>query len=258
MLRLDPTSRPDPLVFPPEVTKMFDEVRVTYPILGMSSATEARIDQAHPTYPIQLRPSAPHNAVIVVERTDRRSTDTIYVGSVVDSQMVEWDGRGGEGAPLASGRYWITAISLPERPQSCRVRMPVEVALTSPDTMPTPAPLGSDKLLPEQADRRTGPAAFGGAVLLGAAAFALPAISEDAEPAAAYAVGGVLGVAGVIGLVRYRAGAPIPENAAANAVTRARWQREVDRVAAMNAERRKEAALELRASPTVLLGCEAP
>jgi len=258
MLRLDPASRPDPLIFPPEVTKMFDEVRVTYPILAISAPPEARIDRTHPSYPIQVRPSAPHNAVVLIERTDRRSADTIYVGMVADPQVVEWDGRDRRGAPVPSGRYWITATPVTDGSQGCRVRVPLGVTLTAIDTLPAPPPFGPAQLLPERADRRTGPTAFAGAVLLGAAAFALPAITPDADPTPSYAVGGVLGVTGVVGLIRYRSGEAIPENIAANATARARWQQEAERIGAVNAERRKGARLELHTSAPVLVGCEAP
>jgi hypothetical protein len=169
---------------------------------------------------------------------------------------VEWNGKDPGGAPIPSGQYWITATWAGDRARSCQTRMLVQVTSTLLDTLIPPPPLDGAQLLPETADRRTGPAAFAGAVVLGAAAFALPAISPDADPAPSYAVGGVLGVTGVVGLVRYRSGNQIPENAAANAITRARWQREVDRVAAVNLERRKESRLEVRASPAVLLGCD--
>ena len=258
MLRLDPASRPDPLVFPPEVTRMFDEIRVSYPILAMTSAPEATIDQAHPRYQIHLRPSAPHEVVVLLERTDRAMADTIYTGAVADTLVLEWNGRDRGGAPVASGRYLITAGRAGGEARGCQARIPLQVEATLPDTLVPPAPLGADQLLPEQARKRDGPAAFAGAAFLGAMALALPTLSEDADPGASYLVGGVLGVTGAIGLIRYRPGNAIPENVAANAIVRARREREVERVAAVNAERRRTAKLVLRASPAVLQGCEVP
>jgi hypothetical protein len=258
MLRIDPSSRPDPLIFPPEVTALFDEVRVSSPIVALSVPSEGVIDPWHPLYPIELRPSVPHRVTVTLQRTDGATVDTIYSGPVADSLTLGWDGRDPRGAPTPSGRYQITSTSDVEGPRGCIVRIPLQITSAPPDTLTPPPPLGADALLPERADGRTAPAAVAAAALLSAAALAFPAVSEDADPASSYVLVGAFSVTGVLALIRFRPGHPIPENVAANAAARARWQRDSTRVATLNQERVKRGKMVLQSSSPVSLGCGAP
>ena len=65
MLRLDPTARPDPLIFPPEVTSFFDRIRADFPIVALMAPSEGTIDREHPTYMVTLRPSVPDRKSVV-------------------------------------------------------------------------------------------------------------------------------------------------------------------------------------------------
>lgn len=258
MLRLDPRARTDPLIFPPEVTSLFEEVRGDFPIVALASAPEAILDAEHPTYPVTLWPSIPHGVAVVVERADGRVVDTLYAGPIGDSLLVAWNGRDGAGARLDDGGYWLTAISVAEGPRSCRVRLPVRLASRSMDTLPLPPPLSATSLLPERAGNGEGPSAFARAALLAAGALALPAVANDAAPGNTRIMAGTLTVAGVVALIRFRPGAAIPENVAANATARARWQERHDQVAVENAARRRGDIVQLRAQPLLVIGCGRP
>jgi hypothetical protein len=256
MLRLDPQARPDPLVFPPEVTTLFDQVRAAYPVVALEAAPDAEIDAAHPTYPLILHSSTPHEVTLTLDRADGRAADTLYAGRVGDTLAVAWNGRDRSGAPISGGRYWITATSEVEGSHSCAVRLPVEIATAPLDTLPTP--LGPAAARPERAGPGDGPAAFAKGGLLAGAALALTLVSRDAAPGNSRIVAGVLGAGGLLGFILYRPGQVIPANVAANATERARWEHQVAATSALNAERRRTVPLRLHASAPVMVGCAAP
>ena len=258
MLRLDPQARPDPLVFPPEVTRLFEQVRAGYPIVRMVLPDEAIIDREHPSYRVTLAASTPHPLALTLDGPDGRVVDTLYAGPIGDTLSVTWDGRGHSGDAPPGGHYWITATSVAEGPRSCRVRTPLDLTVRPLDTLPLPAPLRADQLLPERAGGEEGPAALGKSAFFAVMALALPLIAKDAKAGQTRIVAGAIGAGGVVALIRYRPGRELSENAAANAVERARWQRRVARVAAENADRRRSSVLRLDAGRSFTVGCDAP
>lgn len=254
MLRLDPRARPDPLIFPPEVMRIFEQTRTGFPIVAISGAPEAFLDDAHPVYRLQLRPSVAHDVALTLDRSDGRIVDTLYAGPVGDSLTIEWSGRTRAGDRVMSGQYWFTATTVAEGPSSCRVRLPLEVAVRGADTIPRPLPV-APRPLPERAGAGDGPAAFVKAALLGSAALALPTLARDADAAHPRFLAAAFGLTGIVGYLRFRKGAPIPENVAANAVARARWQHQVELVTAENRDRQRRGSLWLQVSHPLTLGC---
>ncbi|HTK56331.1 MAG TPA: hypothetical protein VL295_05865 [Gemmatimonadales bacterium] len=256
MLRLDPQSRPDPLVFPPEVTRFFDQVRTGYPIVRIIVPGDAIIDREHPSYRVALAASTPHPLALTLDGPDGRVADTLYAGPIGDTLSVAWDGRALSGAAPPSGRYWITATSVADGPRSCRTRTPIDLTTRPLDTLPLPAPLRADQLLPERAGGEEGPAALGKSAFFAVMALALPLIAKDAKAGQTRIVAGAIGAGGVVALIRYRPGRELPENVAANAVERTRWQRRVERVRAENADRRRSSVLRLDAGSSFTVGCD--
>lgn len=254
MLRLDPQARPDPLIFSPVVMQVFERTRAGFPIVALSGPPDATIDEAHPVYRLQLHPSVSHDVTVTLDRADGRAIDTLYAGPVGDSLGVEWNGQDRAGERVTSGRYWFTATTVADGPSSCRVRLPVEVALRGGDTLPLPEP-AAPRPLPERAGAGDGPSAFVKALLFGGMALALPTLARDADAGHPRFIAAAFGLTGAIGLVRYRSGRPIPENVAANALARARWQHQVELVAAENRDRRRRGSLGLWLSPPLVIGC---
>lgn len=258
MLRVDPRARPDPLVFPPEVTRLFEQVRAGLRIARIGVADEWTIDHDHRAYPVALAASTPHQLTLTLDGPDGRPLDTLYAGPIGDTLSLTWDGSVGAGEPAPSGRFWITATSVAEGPRACRVRRPVEITARAPDTLPLPPAPDPARFLPERAGTDEAPAAFGKAVFFATIALGLPLIAKDAKAGQSRIVAGALGAGGVIALIRYRPGQALPENVAANATVRARWKRQTDRVAAENAERRRYGTLRIRAGSSFTIGCDAP
>lgn len=256
MLRLDPRARPDPLVFPPEVTRLFEQVRSSYPIVQLGAAPEATLDRDHRGYRVTLSATTPYHVALTLDSPDGRAVDTLYTGPIDDSLSVTWDGHLSSGAAPASGKYWLTAAAVADSPRSCRVRRPFEITARAADTLPLPAPLDAALLLPERAGTEEGPAAAGKAAFFTALALALPLVAQDAQPGQTRILAGAIGVSGVIALIRYRPGRALPENVAANAAARGAWQHRADRIRRENAERRRGGVMEIRTGDPTILGCE--
>jgi len=253
MLRLDPRARPDPLVFSPVVMRVFERTRVDFPIVSISGG-DATLDAAHPSYRVQLHPSVAHEVTVTLDRSDGRVVDTLYAGPVGDSLTIEWDGRSRGGDRVASGQYWFTATTVPDGPSICRVRMPVEVTVLGDDTLPIPDPVAPHPL-PEHSGPGDAPAAFAKGALLGGAALALPMLARDADASRPRVLAVAFGITGFIGYLRFRNGRPLPGNVAANAVARARWQHQVELVAAENRDRRRRGTLWIRVYSPFAVGC---
>jgi hypothetical protein len=255
LLRLDPRARPDPLVFPPEVTRLFDQTRARFPIVGISGEVDATVNERNPAYRLRLHPSVPHDVTLTLDRPDAPARDTLYAGPVGDSLVVEWNGRDRDGVRVASGQYWFTATTVADGPGGCRVRLPVNVVSRGGDTASLPLPL-LRPARPEVAGPGDGPSAFVKAGLFGGAALALPLLARDAGHTPSRLVGAAFGITGIVAYLHYRVGRPIPENIAANALERARWQHQVELVKAENAERLKRGSLWIHASAPLIVGCE--
>jgi hypothetical protein len=257
MLRLDPSARPDPLVFPPEVTQLFDMVRADFPIVAIEVPDVVTLQRGGDPYPILLRASTPHRVTLLLERADGRVTDTVFAGPVGDTLALTWTGLDRDGISYNAGRYWLTATSVEQGPRSCRVRLPVDLTAPALDTIPHPAPLTRVQLLPERAGAGDAPRGLARTVVIGAAAFALPSIARDAESRRSHLLVGALGVTGITALIRLQEGKTLPENIATNAVIRARWEREVDQVKRVNQERRGASMLRVQAGEASPVGCVA-
>ena len=254
MLRVDPRARPDPLIFSPPVMRVFEQTRVGFPIVALDGPPDAILDEAHPVYRLRLRPSVSHDVTVTLDRSDGKALDTLYAGPVGDSLAIEWNGRLPAGDRVEGGRYWFTATTVADGPTSCRVRLPLEVTVRGGDTVPLPEPV-LPRALPERAGAGDGPTAFLKAALLGGAALALPTLARDADAGHDRVLAAAFGVTGFIGFLRYSRGRAIPENVAANALARARWQHQVELVAAENRDRRRRGSFWLRTSAPLLIGC---
>lgn len=246
---LAPRHRPDTLIFPPEITRLYDEVR------RRTSVVEVRVP-ADTEFSIGgrlvawLYPSAPHDVSVAISREDGRPLRMLYAGPIGDSLDVRWDGLDSSGALVTGERLWLTVASRPRL-----VRVPLRVEANGPDTLPHPAPLGGGDLLPERADRGTALRSLGGGLLLAAGALTLPSVVAPGERASGtrFAVAGVLGVSGLVGYLTRPAGRPLPENAAINSARRETRRRQAEAVARTNAGRMREARLHIRIGTAVVL-----
>jgi hypothetical protein len=248
LVRLDPSYRVDRLVFPPEVTNVFDAARRVTPAVGGRFPRESRFQAGTPGFAPVLLGSTFHQIRVEVQQPDASVLRRVYAGPVTDSLAVTWDGRSVEGQPLASGGYFLVVTSLDAQGEIVRIlRVPLDVTNLGADTLPIPL-LPEAELLPERQAGASGRRALIGGILLGVTTVALPSLlaSDGSLSAGRYAVGGAMVALGVVGFLRGRAEVPIEANIAVNDSIRADWQRRADDAQVENARRLAAAPLRIR------------
>lgn len=251
LLLLAPRFRPDQLIFPPEVSSLFEEVRIGTPAVAAAVAPLTDIRTAGDRLSARLYAASLHMITASIVQPNGRSVRTLYTGAIGDSLEVLWDGRDSLGVPVDSGGYVLRIASRGQTSRIVRLtEVPLDVRPVLRDTLPLPPPIADSLLLPERG-------AIGGSgtrpLLTGlgatAAAIILPAFvggGHDAT-AARLVVGAATSIAGVIGFTRGRRPQPIPANIAANQQQRLAWQQRADAVRSENAERRRDRRLVIRA-----------
>ena len=252
LVLLDPRYRPDTLVFPPEVTRLFDEVRLRTKTVAIRVPDDTVIPLQRGSFAAWLVPSSPHNVTVGIARGDGSPLRELYAGPVGDSLDVHWDGRDSAGALAPRGRLWLTVESRVGGATMRVVEVPLELDYAL-DTVAHPAALKAGQLLPERASRRTGLRSLAGGLLIGAAAVSLPQIVAPGQRSSGtrIAVGGTLALSGLVGYLAQPPGRPLPDNVAANQVRREDWRRRTDAVIAENARRKAGASFRVRAGQSV-------
>ena len=250
LVMLDPRYLPDRLVFPPEVTTVFDAVRMQTKTAVAALPTETEISPGSTSLRFWVFASSFQLLDVSLRYEDGAPFRPLYGGLISDSLELQWDGLDAAGGTPAVRRL-LLRIASRERTGALAgiVQLPLDVRLSRPDTLSWPAPLPDSQFLPERA--RSGPAMralLGGAFLSGAVA-ALPTLvgGTDTPSGPRIAVAGTIGFAGVLGYLLHRPGRPLGTNVRANAVLRAEWQRRVAAVTAENARRRQDVRVVVRA-----------
>src|SRR2546422_2094569 len=120
LVLLNPRYRPDELIFPPQVTNLFQEVRrATRAIaVAVSPVTElrARLDR----FKALVLASSLADVTVTLAHEDGTPVLQLYSGPVADSLLVSWDGLTAAGAPADDGRYRLRGA--PPRPAADRRR----------------------------------------------------------------------------------------------------------------------------------------
>lgn len=249
LLVLNPRYRPDDLIFPPEVSSLFQDVRSGLHAVAARVAPLTTISGPGDRLAVKLYATSLHEITAVLTRGGR-PVRTLYRGGIGDSLEVLWDGRDSTGSAADSGAYLLRVSSRDPAGRVSRVlEVPLDVRITRRDTLLWPPPMSDSLLLPEH---RAGGGA-GRALVIGlgaaAAAAALPAViaSGESGTGARFAVVVASGAAGILGFRSHRQLQPIPENIASNQALRRSWQRRMDTVRAENQSRRTETRMEIRA-----------
>ncbi|HEX9611575.1 MAG TPA: FlgD immunoglobulin-like domain containing protein [Gemmatimonadales bacterium] len=251
LVLLDPRHRPDPLVFPPQVLAVYDEVRRSTKAVRVEAAPEASFRPGGDGggFIARLYGTSYHEVEVRIAKEDGAVVRTLYVGPVSDSLEVRWDGLDTDGADVRTGRYVLAVASRPSpgRPVVRMVQVPLRADLVALDTLALLPSLPDSLLRPERASLGAGIASLAAGLLVSGAALALPPlIADGTEPSGArFAVAGAVTLAGIVGLVT-QPGRVRRRNVAANEATRAAWQRRVDELRVENARRRDAARLTVR------------
>ena len=224
---LDPRFRLDRVTFPPEVTSVFDDVRLATPAVSVDVPQRVTIEPGQGGITAQVYPSGPHVVRVRIETSDGDVLRTLYRRRVTGDFSVTWDGAGEGGKALESGSYvWSFASLGPDGVARRVVEVPVRIEHTTVDALALPA---RPTLLPERTPAK--PALIPLGVGLGGAVLSwlvTPIFTARDGPRIALAVGFTAG--GIIGFFEQRPGKPLPQNVAANRGAMAQWQAETRRV----------------------------
>lgn len=245
-LEAEPRYRADELVFPPEVTEIFEAVRRRTAFVSVHSATDTTIRPGPERFNVRLHASAPHAVFVELALPDGRIARQLFAGTIADSLDVTWDGLGADQRTPLEGPLTLRIISQADE-QRRVVRLALETSFEGDDTLALPSAPPPESLLPEREynSQRLGALVTG--VMTGIAAAALPSFVGSGEASRTrYVIGGVIGLAGVIGFMTQREDRPIPANVDANRAKRDAWLREVRTARLENEQRRRDAALRIR------------
>jgi hypothetical protein len=253
LLALNPRYRPDQLVFPPEVSSLYQEVRAGTRAVAVAVPPLTELTTTGDRLAVRLYATSLHEITATIAPSGLRTAQprTLYAGAIGDSLQILWDGHDVGGVAADSGSFVLRVASLGTGGRVVRtVEVPLEVRTIRRDTLPWP--LIPDSLLrPEHTAAGGAPRALAGGLLTAVAVVVLPSvISSDSKPSGGrFAVAAASGIAGILGFSARRHMQPIPENIAANQAVRLAWQRRIDAVRDENAGRTGAPRTIIRAGP---------
>src|SRR5213593_1368205 len=99
LVMLDPRYRPDRLVFPPEVTSLFDDVRLQTRTVAVAMPRDTTIVPGPGAFGMWVIVSSCQTVDVTLRYDAGASFRPLYSGSIVDSLKVPWDGLDAAGAP---------------------------------------------------------------------------------------------------------------------------------------------------------------
>ncbi len=250
LVLLDPRFRPDRMVFPPEVTSVFDSVRTRVKTVAIQTPPDTEVMAGAGAWGGWLFASSFQSVEVTLRYDDGAPFRFIYAGPIGDSLRIQWNGLdAADQLPPVRRVLLRVAARAPTGELTGILQLPLDLKIVRPDTVPWPAPPSGAQLLPERAaDKSAARALLGGLVLSGTVA-ALPSLVGGSHGSSGprVAVAGAVGVAGVLGYILHRPGRPLRENIRANKARREAWQRSADRVAADNVRRRADVRLAVHA-----------
>jgi hypothetical protein len=256
LVMLDPRAHPDPLVFPPEVTTIYDFAReATKVVTAVVRDTSIRLGADR--FRAQLFASSFHQIIATLEREDGFTVRTLYAGPISDTLQVFWTGEDTVFLQNDSGRLVFSVTSLTNVGRQSRVlRVPMDLVLGPQDTLPTPTPIPDSLFLPERESAAPGFRAMVRGAGVGLLVGMLPALvaGGNTPSGSRYAVAGGLTLAGVVGFLKHRPGKALPDNIAANEELRGGLQAQIDMTAQENAIRVLQKRLDIHPGPTEIIG----
>ena len=261
LVMLDPRYRPDRLVFPPEVTSVFDGVRLRTKTMIIVVPRDTEIPLQEGTFRAWLVASSFQTVNVTLVDENGTLLRPLYFGPIGDSLEVQWDGRDAAGQPVPVGRLLLRVASrAPTGELASMLQLPLDLQIHRPDTLPWPAPPADSELRPERAASGPATRAFLGGLLLSAAVVSLPVAvgSHDTPSGPRVAVASAVGVATALGYLLHRPSRPLPANIRANDAVRDAWRRRLATVQADNAGRRADVRLRVHAGDPAAIEAAGP
>jgi hypothetical protein len=260
ILQRDPRHQIDELVFPPEVSGLFDEVRRATKTAAVQVARDTTFRLESGRWSARLLASSYHQVNALILASDGSVVYEVYAGPLEDSLTVEWDGRDSLRQVVRSGNYTLNLVSTSGGRTMRMLRLPLGITVTRPDTLLLPPPPADSLFLPERTGAGPAVRSLLGGLGLGVVASTLPMVlANGAKPSPArFVVGGAVSLAGIGGFVARRAGLPIARNIEANRARRSSWAAEVDSLTRENAARRADVRVSIRAGTPSAVGSGIP
>ena len=248
LVLLNPRYRPDELIFPPQVTNLFQEVRRATRAIAVAVPPVTELRTRIERFTARVLTSSLADVTVTLAREDGTLMRQLYSGPVADSLLVSWDGLTAAGTAATDGRYLLQVTPRTPTADGPRARQVLlEVKQEPPDTLAWPP---EPPFLPERTS--SGPAfrSLAAGLVTGAAAVALPSIMAQGKDAtgARFAVGAAVGIAGFVGFFAHKP-RPLEANVRKNASQRDAWMRKLDGVKTENATRLRTMRLVVRAGP---------
>lgn len=253
----NPRARPDPLVFPPEVTTIYDFAREATKVVRVETPRDTSIRLGADRFRARLYASSFHQVIVTLEREDGFTVKTLYAGPISDTLNVFWTGEDTVYLANDSGRLVFSVTSLTNAGRQGRVvRLPLDLVLGPQDTLPTPPPLPDSLFAPEHEAAGKGLGSLVRGAGVGMAVVLLPGlVAGGTTPSGSrYVVAGTLSLAGVIGFLRHRPGRPLPDNIAANQSLREGWQAQVQTTMQENVIRAQQKRLDIHIGAPEVIG----
>lgn len=256
LLVIDARYRPDELVFPPEVSTLFQETRIGLRATSVIVPAETRIQSPADRLPVRVYAASLHEVRVAVIDQAGGAVRVLHEGAIGDSLELLWNGRDGLGRLREPGQYRLRITSRsPAGRDERELIVPLTITRVEQDTLPLPAPLPESAFRPETAAPTGGSRHLATGLGVAGIVALLPSIAGSGNDGATIRFGVVaaLGAAGTIGLTRARRPRPLSENIEWNRRQRETWLQEVTRVRAENDARRAAASLRIEAGrPTAV------
>ncbi|HEV2752093.1 MAG TPA: hypothetical protein VGV12_16340 [Gemmatimonadales bacterium] len=261
LVQLDPRYAPDRLVFPPEVTTVFDSVRALTKTVAVVVPPDTQVAPGTGNFSALVLASAFQTVDVTLRYEDGTPFRSLYVGPIGDSLHVQWDGLDAAGQlPPVSRILLRVASRAPSGEISTILQVPLDLRIARQDTLAWPTPPPASAFLPERAGGRSALRALLGGAVLSGAVIALPSVvgGSGGPSGSRVAVAGSVGIAGVLGYLLHRPGRPLPANIRANQTRRDAWQQAVATATAENARRRGDVRLAVHAGPATAIQARSP
>jgi len=255
LIALDPRYRPDRLIFPPDVTALFDRVRQETKAVLVAVPRDTEIALGAQSVGVWLIASSLHTIDVTLRYEDGAPFRVLYTGPIGDSLQVQWDGLDAVGGPPTVRRVLLRVASRqPTGEPAGTLELPLGLRVLWADTLAWPAAPADSLFLPERSPREPAMRALMGGAVLSSAVIALPTLvgGNQVSSGPRIAVAGTIALAGVVGYVLHRPGRPLERNIRANRALHEAWEQRAAGAKAENARRRRDVRLAIHAGPPVV------
>lgn len=254
LILFDTRYVPNQLVFPPEVTNLYDAVRRDTKTITIEIPDNTLLQGGNGQFSLRLFASSYHDVRAVIRDENAIQVRRLYSGPIVDSLDVSWDARDSDRMLVSSGPHELTITSLDSTGRVVRsIEIPLDIRVTIADTLPHPVAPTDSLMLPERESSGPGVEALAGGLLVGMALAVIPGAMSDSDLLPGrVVVAGTVSIAGIAAFFVRRPGKELTANVEANRAMWSTWQDEVEAVVRENEVRKADIRVSIRAGDPTL------